>query len=132
MDLGLKGKVALVAAGSKGIGLATAKMLAEEGCLVSICGRSQESLDEAAALIGTNTLGLVCDVSIGQDIDRWIQESRSQLGPIDIMVTNTGGPPAGSWQAISDEQWQKQTQGSALRRIKATMIRRNARANLRS
>ncbi len=106
MDLGLKGKVALVAAGSKGIGLATAKMLAEEGCLVSICGRSQESLDEAAVLIGTNALALVCDVSSGSDIDRWIQESRSQLGPIDIMVTNTGGPPAGSWQVITDEQWQ--------------------------
>lgn len=106
MDLGLNGKVALVAAGSKGIGLATARMLAEEGCKVSICGRSQDSLDEAAALIGSMALGVVCDVSKAPDIEHWIKESRTQLGPIDIIVTNTGGPPAGSWQTITDDQWQ--------------------------
>ncbi|MEI8283001.1 MAG: SDR family oxidoreductase [Armatimonadota bacterium] len=106
MDLGLQGKVALVAAGSKGIGLATAKMLADEGCRVSICGRNQESLDQATKQIDHGAIGLVCDVSSLTDIDRWIAESTSQLGPIDIMVTNTGGPPAGSWQTITDEQWQ--------------------------
>jgi 3-oxoacyl-[acyl-carrier protein] reductase len=106
MDLGLRGKVALVAAGSKGIGLATAKMLASEGCKVSICGRTQGSLDEAASLIGAQALSVVCDVSNASEIDHWIEESRSKLGPIDILVTNTGGPPAGSWQVISDEQWQ--------------------------
>ena len=106
MDLGLKGKVALVAAGSKGIGLAAAKMLAAEGCRVSICGRNQESLDGAVFAIGHGAIGIVCDVSSASDIDRWISESRSRLGPIDILVTNTGGPPAGSWQVITDEQWQ--------------------------
>ena len=89
MDLGISGKVALVAAGSKGIGLATAKMLAEEGCKVSICGRSQDSLNTAVNTIGHGAIGVVCDVSIGTDIDHWIQESRSKLGPIDILVTNT-------------------------------------------
>ena len=106
MDLGLKGKVALVAAGSKGIGLATAKMLAEEGCKVAICGRSQESLARAVGEIGHGAIGIACDVSSEKDILHWIQESRSKLGPIDIIVTNTGGPPAGPWQTISDEQWQ--------------------------
>ena len=106
MDLGLKGKVALVAAGSKGIGLATAKMLAEEGCKVSICGRNKESLDAAVNAIGGETLGVVCDVSDPVMIDQWILESQRKFNQIDIMVTNTGGPPAGSWQTISDEQWQ--------------------------
>lgn len=106
MDLGLNGKVALVAAGSKGIGLATAKMLAEEGCKVSICGRNLESLDFAVSSIGRGSIGVVCDVSTTTDIDRWIEESRNKLGPIDILVTNTGGPPAGSWQVMTDEQWQ--------------------------
>jgi 3-oxoacyl-[acyl-carrier protein] reductase len=106
MDLGLKGKVALVAAGSKGIGLATAKTLAEEGCRVSICGRTKDSLDQATTQIGHNAIGIVCDVSKAQDIDHWIKESRTKLGQIDIIVTNTGGPPAGSWQTITDEQWQ--------------------------
>ena len=106
MDLGLSGKVALVAAGSKGIGLAVAKMLADEGCKVSICGRHQESLDTAINAIGHGAIGIECDVSVNADIDNWIQESRSKLGPIDILVTNTGGPPAGSWQTITDEQWQ--------------------------
>src|SRR5437868_2656206 len=106
MDFGLSGKVALVAAVSKGIGLATAKMLAEEGCKVSICGRSQDSINEAINQIGHNATGTPCDVSKPEDIDRWIQEARSKLGPIDILVTNTGGPPAGSWQTITDEQWQ--------------------------
>jgi 3-oxoacyl-[acyl-carrier protein] reductase len=106
MDLGLNGKVALVAAGSKGIGLATAKMLAEEGCRISICGRNEESLDVAVSVIGHGAIGIKCDVSSSADIDHWIKESRSKLGPIDIMVTNTGGPPAGSWQAMTDDQWQ--------------------------
>ncbi len=106
MDLGISEKVALVAAGSKGIGLAAAKMLAEEGCKVSICGRHQESLDTAINTIGHGAIGIVCDVSSSSDINHWIQESRSKLGPIGILVTNTGGPPAGSWQTITDEQWQ--------------------------
>jgi 3-oxoacyl-[acyl-carrier protein] reductase len=106
MDLGLNGKVALVAAGSKGIGLATAKLLAEVGCKVSVCGRNEESLEYATTAIGHGAVGIPCDVSSANDIDRWVQESRSKLGPIDIMVTNTGGPPAGSWQNITDEQWQ--------------------------
>ena len=106
MDLGLSGKVAIVAASSKGIGLATAKMLAEEGCKVSICGRSQDSINQAIEEIGHNAIGIPCDVSKAEDIDHWIQESRSKLGPIDILITNTGGPPAGSWQTMTDEQWQ--------------------------
>lgn len=106
MNLGLEGKVALVAAGSKGIGFATAKLLVAEGCRVSICSRSQESLDSPVGQLGGSAMGVVCDVSKAEDIDRWIQESKSKLGPIDILVTNTGGPPAGSWQGLSDEQWQ--------------------------
>lgn len=106
MEFGLSGKVALVAAGSKGIGFATAKLLAEEGCKVSICGRNAAALEEAATRIGKGVIGVVCDVSDSNQIDHWVHESVSKLGPIDILVTNTGGPPAGSWQGLTDEQWQ--------------------------
>lgn len=106
MDFGLNGKVALVAAGSKGIGFATAKLLVQEGCKVSICGRNEESLIKAATEIGANTHTSVCDVSVSEQIDQWINDARENLGPIDILVTNTGGPPAGSWQVMTDDQWQ--------------------------
>lgn len=106
MDLGLRGKVALVAAGSKGIGLATAQALVAEGARVSICSRSQDSLDAALKTLGPQAIGIPADVSKPENIDRWIAESRQKLGPVDILVTNTGGPPAGNVDAITDEQWQ--------------------------
>jgi 3-oxoacyl-[acyl-carrier protein] reductase len=106
MDLGIAGRVAMVAAGSKGIGFATAKRLAEEGCKVSICSRSQQSLDLALAQLPGGTHASVCDVAQAEDLARWHSETVDKLGPADILVTNTGGPPAGAVSAMTDEQWQ--------------------------
>jgi 3-oxoacyl-[acyl-carrier protein] reductase len=106
MDLGISGKVAMVAAASKGIGLATARLLAQEGCRVSICGRSRESLDEALSQIGDAAHASVVDVSVASDIERWFAETKTKFGPPDILVTNTGGPPAGIWTQMTDDQWQ--------------------------
>ena len=106
MDLGISGKVAMVAAASKGIGLATAKRLAQEGCRVSICGRARESLNAALAEIGDAACASVVDVSVASDIERWFTETTAHLGPPEILVTNTGGPPAGNWTHMTDEQWQ--------------------------
>jgi 3-oxoacyl-[acyl-carrier protein] reductase len=106
MDFGLSGKVAMVAAASKGIGLATAKLLAEEGCAVSICARTEGVLEAAAAEIGEETRSYVVDVSSGEDLEWWYQQTQDDLGPVDILVTNTGGPPAGGVFDLSDEQWQ--------------------------
>src|SRR5438105_6121967 len=105
MDLGVNGKVAMVAAGSKGLGLATARALAAEGCVVSICGRNEDSLKAARESIGENARSYVADVSKPEDIKRWVGQTKQALGAPDILVTNTGGPPAGSVFAMTDEQW---------------------------
>lgn len=105
MDLGIAGKVAMVAAGSKGIGLATAKALAAEGCEVSICGRNPDSLREAAQAVGPSCLAAECDVANARQIENWFRLVEREMGHAAILVTNTGGPPAGPVEAMTDEQW---------------------------
>ncbi len=109
MDLGLKNKVAMVAAGSKGIGRAAAASLASEGCRVSICARSEETVRNTAAELsaasGSEVVWSICDVSNADDIARWHREANSQLGVPDILVTNTGGPPAARFMQLTEEQW---------------------------
>ncbi|MBN9504032.1 MAG: hypothetical protein BGO01_03310 [Armatimonadetes bacterium 55-13] len=106
MDLGISGKVAMLAAASKGIGLATAKMLAAEGCQISICARNEEQLEAAAAEIGGETRSYVVDVSNAEDLAWWHEQTVTDLGTPEILVTNTGGPPAGNFTEMTDEQWQ--------------------------
>ncbi len=105
MDLGLRGKVAMVAAASKGIGLATAKLLAAEGARVSICARTEATLEDAAAAIGSETRSYVVDVTDPDDLAFWVEETRRDLGPASLLVTNTGGPPAGPLDAKTDDEW---------------------------
>ncbi len=107
MDLGIEGKVAMVAAASKGIGFAIAKVLTEEGCRVSICARSEEALESAATEIGDETRSYVVDVSNAEDLNWWVEQTVQDLGPAEILVTNTGGPPAGTLDQMTDEQWQQ-------------------------
>jgi 3-oxoacyl-[acyl-carrier protein] reductase len=104
MELGIAGKVAMVAAGSKGIGLAVARVLAEEGCNVSICSRDRGNLGSATASV-PRLKGYVCDVANAEDLERWVAETGKELGEPDIVVTNTGGPPAGTLSSMTDEQW---------------------------
>lgn len=106
MDLGIGGKVAMVAAGSKGIGLAIAKALAAEGAHVAIAARTPETLAAAAAEIGPATHVATVDVSKAEDLERWVDAVRKDLGAPQIVVTNTGGPPAGTLDAMTDTQWQ--------------------------
>lgn len=106
MNLGLEGKVAMVAAASKGIGLAIAKELAAEGCRVSICARNEEVLEAAASEIPGDVRSYVVDVTDAEDLTWWIEQTRQDLGPVSILVTNTGGPPAGTLDQMTDEQWQ--------------------------
>lgn len=96
----------MVAAASKGIGLAIAKALAAEGCKVSICGRNRPALETALAEIGGIARAAVADVASAQDLEAWFQAVAAEFGPPDILVTNTGGPPAGEWPKLTDEQWQ--------------------------
>lgn len=109
MDLGIRHKVAMVAAGSKGLGLAAARALAREGCAVSICGRGAEALASAKLeleALGVPILTCVADVASAEDLVRWHQTTRSALGPVDILATNTGGPKAATFEGLTDADWE--------------------------
>jgi 3-oxoacyl-[acyl-carrier protein] reductase len=97
MDLGIAGRRAAVAASSRGLGLAAAKALAAEGATVAICGRDEVRVDAAAAAIGGDCVGLVCDVAGAPGGAAFVEAATGALGGIDILVTNAGGPPAGNF-----------------------------------
>lgn len=97
MDLGISSRRAIVAAGSAGLGLATAKALTDEGVAVAICGRNEYRLHAAVALLGPTAVGIVADVSIQGEATRFAAEAEDRLGgTIDIVVANAGGPPPGT------------------------------------
>jgi 3-oxoacyl-[acyl-carrier protein] reductase len=108
MDLGIRGRVAMVAAGSKGLGRAAALALAAEGCAVSICGRGPEALATTRAeleALGVPVLGVAADVSNPEDLASWHRKTEAALGPVDILITNTGGPKAAVFADLSDGDW---------------------------
>jgi 3-oxoacyl-[acyl-carrier protein] reductase len=111
MDLGITNRVAMVAAASKGIGLGVATALAKEGCRVSICSRDPGALEAARQKIlaeapGAEVRVFPCDVS-GEDLEAWHRSVTAELGPADILVTNTGGPPAATFLNLTEEQWRR-------------------------
>ncbi len=109
MDLGLKNKVALVAAGSRGLGRAVAEELAAEGASLVLCARDQKTLTETAAAIAeqsnAHVLAVPADVTVIDDIKRVVESGNERFGHIDILVTNAGGPPAGRFEQLTREQW---------------------------
>lgn len=110
MDLGLKGKKAFIAGSSRGLGYATALVLAGEGCQVVINGRNLDSLKSSAVTIeketGTKTGFVVGDAADPDRAPELIQQAAAKLGGLDLLVTNTGGPPSGRFDTISEEIWQ--------------------------
>lgn len=110
MDLGLKGKVALVAASSKGLGRAVAAELAAEGANVMLSGRTETSLARAAAEIRENTSAevdhRVVDLAVAEDVRNLVDETVGRYGGVDVLINNSGGPPAGGFDDVSDEDWQ--------------------------
>jgi 3-oxoacyl-[acyl-carrier protein] reductase len=109
MDLGLKGKVALVAGASQGMGKATALGFAREGAKVAICARGEAALNEAAAMIRKQTGGevfaITADMAKPEDIKKFIDQCAAHFGRIDIIVNNAGGPPPGEFMKFTDEDW---------------------------
>ena len=97
MNYGIEGRRAAVAAASSGLGLATAKALADEGVTVAICSRSRERIEAAAAEIGALAVPLVADVSTEAGAAAFVRDAREALGAIDILVTNGGGPSPGTF-----------------------------------
>lgn len=110
MDLGLKGKVALVAASSRGLGKAVAWEFAREGARVAICARGEEVLRATALEITADTGGevfpVVADVTKPDDIQRLVSAVEERFGQIDILVNNAGGPPTGTFMEFDDEDWE--------------------------
>ena len=109
MDLGLKNKVALVAAGSRGLGRAVAEELAAEGASLVLCARDVNTLTETAAAIadasGAHVLAVPGDVTNVDSIKKLVAAGIDRFGRIDILVTNAGGPPAGTFDQLTREQW---------------------------
>jgi 3-oxoacyl-[acyl-carrier protein] reductase len=107
MDLGVTGRVALVTGASKGIGLAIAQALAAEGARVAITSRSLERASTAAATIPGNALALQHDAADIERIPELIETVTERLGPIEIAVANSGGPPVGAPLGFSHDQWRE-------------------------
>ena len=111
MELGLKNKIAFVAASSQGLGKAVALELAKEGAKIIINGRNKENLEntkkEIEKINGGQVLALVGDLSNDHERDHIIKTSLQAYDHVDILVTNTGGPPSGKFEDLKQEDWDK-------------------------
>jgi len=108
MDLALQGKTALVTGGSRGIGRAIALRLAQEGCNVSICGRSPPTLQQTVAELertGARIHSVVADVIQPGEVERFVDESATELGGVNLVVANVGGATARSLLDASPDDW---------------------------
>ncbi|MGI9557114.1 MAG: SDR family oxidoreductase, partial [Solirubrobacterales bacterium] len=106
MDLGIEGRTALVTGARRGLGLGIAQVFGREGARVALTSRSQENLEAAAGQVDGETAIIVADSGDLERMSALPGEVEDALGPVDILVTNTGGPPAGGGLDHSPEQWQ--------------------------
>lgn len=122
MDLGLRGLKALVTGSSRGLGYATAAVLSAEGVLVALNGRDEARMVHAAKSLanqtGSKVLGFVGDVGEAGAAERLVDQAAQALGGLDLLVTNAGGPPAGTFDAFDDQAWQKAVDLSFLSHVR--------------
>jgi len=111
VDLGLRGKVALVAAASQGLGRAAAFAFAREGCNVAICARNAAALEDTANAIRKETkadvVAITADISRADGVSGFADGAVRSFGGVDVLVPNAGGPPPGGFEALADDQWAK-------------------------
>lgn len=108
MDFGIAGRTALVAASSKGLGRAVAEELAAEGARVILCARGAEALEATRAALadsGAEVTAVAADLTDPLQVERVIEVGVQAFGPIDILITNTGGPPPGPFESHTPEAW---------------------------
>ena len=126
MDLGLKDRVALVAAASRGIGYAAALELAREGARVFLCSRDEGRASDAAEKIhnetGANVAGIAADVTTGTDVERFVRLATERAGRVDICVTNAGGPPATTFDTTDIEMFRDAFELNALSAIRLAKL----------
>jgi 3-oxoacyl-[acyl-carrier protein] reductase len=129
MDLGIRGRVALVGASGRGLGLATAHRFAMEGCHVAICDKDDSVLPAARAQVqgGDSSVRVTAypvDLTQAEAITGLVSQVKADLGPVDILVTNAGGPPPGGFDDADDAKWEfayRLTFLSAVRLIRAVL-----------
>jgi 3-oxoacyl-[acyl-carrier protein] reductase len=128
MDLGLKDKVALLAAASKGLGYGVARAMGREGAQLSICSRGAEQVraagEKLSAETGAQVLAVPCDVRDAAAVEAWIAQTVARWGKIDALLVNAGGPPAMTFKETTDAHWQaafELTLLSAVRLIRAAL-----------
>jgi 3-oxoacyl-[acyl-carrier protein] reductase len=128
MDLGLRGKTAIVAASSKGLGKAVAQALAREGANVVMFSRDRAAIEaaaaetQAAAASGAQVLGLEADVTRPADLERVVEATVARFGGVDILYNNAGGPKPGLFDTLSDEDWQHAVDLNLLSAIRLTRL----------
>jgi 3-oxoacyl-[acyl-carrier protein] reductase len=128
MDFGLAGCTALVAAGSRGLGRASARALAREGASVALFSRTAAAAEKAAHEIAAEThartLGFAADTTKAPDLERAVAETIRAFGRLDVLVTNAGGPSPGTFATVTDADWQRAFElnlMSAVRLIRAAL-----------
>ena len=130
MDLRLAGKVAIVTGGSRGLGFASARSLAAEGCHLAICARGTERLEQAAAELrsaaaqGAQVLPIVADVSSLDDVGRLVETTVTHFGGLDILINNVGLGRGGSLEETTEDEWHEafdQTLFPAIRASRAAV-----------
>jgi 3-oxoacyl-[acyl-carrier protein] reductase len=125
VELGLKGKVAIVTGGTQGIGKATALRLAQEGANVAICARSKEDVERVGAEIaktGAQALAIQADMSKVEDIERFMKAVVDKFGRIDILVNNAGTSMRGAFLEVSDDMWSADIELKVFGAIRCTRL----------
>ncbi|MEE1930625.1 SDR family oxidoreductase [Streptomyces sp. TRM 70351] len=107
MDLGLKDRAYLVTGGTRGLGLATARELVNDGARVIVTGRDGESVAAAAAELGAGAVGVAADNADPDTPGRLVDAAVTHFGRFDGVLVSVGGPPAGTTESVTDEQWQR-------------------------
>ena len=122
MDLGLKDKRALITGASRGLGYATALLLAREGCRVAINRRDEANVKVAAEKIANETsaqtYGFMGDVSDASIPEKLIRQTIEAFGGLDILITNAGGPPPGAFESFDEAAWQKAVDSSFMSHVR--------------
>jgi 3-oxoacyl-[acyl-carrier protein] reductase len=126
MNLELNNRVAMIAAASKGLGKACAMALAKEGCRISIFARSTEALEKTGAEIdahaASETLTVSGDVASAADLEKWYRQTCERFGGVDVLVTNTGGPPIKRFQELTDDQWQAGVESTLMNVVRLSRL----------
>ncbi len=133
VDLGLQGKVAAVAAASKGLARAVAQEFAREGAKVAMCSRDQAAIARVAAEIakdtGADVFGIRADVSTAEGCETFVDQAVKRYGRLDVLIVNAGGPPPGRFDDLDEAAWQRAVE---LNLFSAVRMTRHALPHLRA